>query len=353
VLSAILTAAVRKLAVRVGFVAHPAAQRYHRKIVPLGGGIAIFLTLVAVMVGGIGVVRFLAVPGHLDWLGTAVTIHTTGFLSKTGPLGIVLLVATVLFLLGLWDDRKALGPFLKLGVQFGAALAAAAFAQIRVEFFIDNTILTTVLSAFWIVLIINAFNFLDNMDGLASGIAIIVSGVLFTAAALSGQVFVGALALVLIGALGGFLAFNFPPARIFMGDAGSLVTGFFVALLTLRTTYYHQAHSGRWYAVLLPVVVMAVPLYDFISVTVLRLRQGKSPFIGDTQHFSHRLKQHGLNDRQTVLTLYLATLCTALGGTFLYQVNLPGAILIFTQTFMVLAIIAIFETTANNGKTKG
>jgi UDP-GlcNAc:undecaprenyl-phosphate GlcNAc-1-phosphate transferase len=96
---------------------------------------------------------------------------------------------------------------------------------------------------------------------------------------------------------------------------------------------------------------MAVPLYDFISVTVLRIRQGRSPFVGDTQHFSHRMKKHGLTDTQTVLTLYLATLCTGLGATFLYQVNLTGAILIFAQTFMILAVIAIFETTAGNDKS--
>jgi UDP-GlcNAc:undecaprenyl-phosphate GlcNAc-1-phosphate transferase len=89
---------------------------------------------------------------------------------------------------------------------------------------------------------------------------------------------------------------------------------------------------------------LAVPLYDFASVTTLRLRQGKSPFIGDTQHFSHRLKRRGLSDTQTVLTLYLATLCTGLGATFLYQVDVAGAMLIFVQTVMVLALIAIFES---------
>ncbi len=91
---------------------------------------------------------------------------------------------------------------------------------------------------------------------------------------------------------------------------------------------------------------MAVPLYDFITVTALRISQGKSPFVGDTQHFSHRLRKLGLTDTQTVLTLYLATLTTGIGATFLYQVNLAGAALIFVQTIMVLAIIAILETTA-------
>jgi UDP-GlcNAc:undecaprenyl-phosphate GlcNAc-1-phosphate transferase len=100
----------------------------------------------------------------------------------------------------------------------------------------------------------------------------------------------------------------------------------------------------------MPLVAMAVPLYDFISVTLLRINQGKSPFVGDTQHFSHRLKRHGLTDTQTVLTLYLATLCTGLGATFLSQVDLTGAILVFLQTILVLSIIAVFETTVKNDK---
>jgi UDP-GlcNAc:undecaprenyl-phosphate GlcNAc-1-phosphate transferase len=344
-LSLALTYLVRKIILRTGFVSRPASDRFSQRIVPLGGGIAIFAVPAIVILGAVGVVKFLAVPGHLDWLGESVTVHTAGFMSQTGRLMTILLLISILFLLGLWDDKKHLGPFLKLGVQFAVAVAAAFFADIRVEFFIENKIITSLLSAFWIVLIINAFNFLDNMDGLSAGIAVITSSILFTAAALNGQVFIGGMALVFIGTLLGFLVFNFPPAKIFMGDAGSLVVGFFVALLSLRTTYYNQAQSGQWYSVFVPLVVMAVPLYDFISVTMLRICQGKSPFVGDTQHFSHRIQKRGLSDTQTVLTLYLATLCTGLGATFLYQVNLAGAILILAQTVMILLIIAIFEAT--------
>ena len=340
----------RKLAVSAGLIAQPSEDRYHQSVVPLGGGIGIFGTISIIILAAIAIVKFLAVPGYLDWLGRSVIIHTSGFVDKISQLLIVLFVIFVLFVLGLWDDKKHLGPFFKLAVQFAAAIIVAFFADIRVELFIESKIITSLLSAVWIVLIINVFNFLDNMDGASAGIAVIASSILFTAAALSGQVFIGGLALVFIGALLGFLVFNFPPATIFMGDAGSLVVGFFVALLTLRTTYYHEAQSGQCYPVFMPLLVMAVPLYDFISVTLLRIRQGKSPFFGDTQHFSHRLKRHGLTDRQTVLTLYLATLCTGLGAIFLYQVNLAGAILIFIQTVMVLSIVAIFETTAQNDK---
>jgi UDP-GlcNAc:undecaprenyl-phosphate GlcNAc-1-phosphate transferase len=344
-LSVILTSVVSKLAGRVGFVAHPTADRYHRSTVPLGGGIAIFTTITAVIIAAAVAIKILLVPGRLSWLAESANINPADFLGKTNQLVIILLCALVLFLLGLWDDKKHLGPFFKLIVQFAVAITAASFADVRVEFFIENKIVTTILSAFWIVLIINAFNFLDNMDGASAGIAVIVASILLTAAAVNGQVFVGGLALVFTGTLLGFLVFNFPPAKIFAGDAGSLVIGFFLAMLSLRTTYYNQAQSGQWYPVFIPLIVMAVPLYDFISVTALRIKQGKSPFIGDTQHFSHRLKKRGLSDTQTVLFLYLATLCTGLGATFLYQVNLSGAFLIFAQTLLVLAIIAVLEAT--------
>jgi UDP-GlcNAc:undecaprenyl-phosphate GlcNAc-1-phosphate transferase len=343
--SAVLTWLVKNLTTRVGFVARPTEDRYHRSTIALGGGISIVVTILSFLVAGILIVRLLIEPGRLA-LDESITVHTAGFIGKTNQLIIVLCCIFALFILGLWDDKKRLGPFLKLAVQFAVAFVAAFAADIRVEFFIQNKLVTSILSTFWIVLVINVFNFLDNMDGAAAGIATIVAAILFTAAAISGQVFIGALSLLFIGTLLGFLVFNFPPAKIFMGDAGSLPIGFLLAVLTLRTTYYHQAASGPWYPILIPIISMAVPLYDFITVTALRLSQGKSPFVGDTQHFSHRLRKLGLTDTQTVLTLYLATLTTGIGATFLYQVNLAGAILIFVQTIMVLAIIAILETTA-------
>ncbi|HSW01558.1 MAG TPA: MraY family glycosyltransferase [Sedimentisphaerales bacterium] len=351
-ISAVLTALAKQLTPRIGLVARPKADRYHRTIIPLGGGIAIFLTLAIFLIGAAVTVRFLVAPGHLGSLADRTGLNPADFLRRADELLVILLCATILFAMGLRDDKRALGPFFKLAVQLIVAGIAAFFGDVRVEFFIQSRIVTAALSAFWIVLIVNAFNFLDNMDGASAGIAVIASSVLLTAAAFNGQILVGGLAIVFIGSLLGFLAFNFPPASIFMGDAGSLVVGFFVALLTLRTTYYQQTGSGSWYPVLLPLIAMAVPLYDFTSVTLLRIRQGKSPFVGDTQHFSHRLRRRGLTDRQTALTLYLATLCTGLGATFLYQVNLVGAILLVLQTATIVAIIGIFEGTARNGGQK-
>lgn len=349
-LSAVLTAVVRKAAFKRGFVSQPSADRYNQNAIAMGGGIAIFSTLAFFLLAAAAFVKFVVAPGYLNIFSDSVLVHVEGFLSKIPNLLVVVGCLFVLFALGLYDDKRGLSPLFKLIVQFAVAMIAAVFADIRVEFFIESKVVTSVLSAVWIVLLINVFNFLDNMDGASVGIAVIASSILFVSAALSGQMFIGGIGLLFIGTLLGFLLFNFPPAKIFAGDAGSFVIGFMLGLLTLKTTYYQQTQSGQWYSVFMPLIVMAVPLYDFLSVTALRISQGKSPFVGDTQHFSHRLKKHGLSDRQTVLTLYLATLCTGLGATFLYQVNLTGLILVFIQTFMVLAIIAIFETTIKNDK---
>jgi UDP-GlcNAc:undecaprenyl-phosphate GlcNAc-1-phosphate transferase len=333
--------------VRTDFVSRPREDRYNRNVIALGGGIAIFWTIALFILAGAAIVKFVIEPGHLSFLDESVALHAAGFMDKVHDLLIVLAAVFVLHIMGLWDDKKHLGPFVKLAVQFAAAFIAAWFADIRVEMFIESKLITTILSVFWIVLMMNAFNFLDNMDGASAGIALIATCVLMAAAIRSGQVFVGAMGMVFAGALLGFLVFNFPPAKIFMGDCGSMVVGFFVALLTLRTTYYNAEAGTELYSVFMPAVVMAVPLYDFISVTFLRLKQGKSPFVGDTQHFSHRLKRRGLSDRQVALTLYLATLCTGLGSILLQQADLIGAVLIATQTVMVLVFIAILEATGN------
>jgi UDP-GlcNAc:undecaprenyl-phosphate GlcNAc-1-phosphate transferase len=345
--SLVLTALVRWIALRVDFCARPSSDRYHQRVVALGGGIAIFWTIALFILAGAAGVSWIVAGGKLSFLDKSLSAYTEGFLFKTDELLIMLACAAALHLLGLWDDVKRLGPYLKLAVQFAVATAAAVLADIRVEMFIENKVVTTVLSILWIVGIINVFNFLDNMDGLSSGMAIIAIGTLLTAAVGSGQVFITGLGLLFLGAVAGFWVLNFPPARIFMGDCGSLVIGFFVATLTMQTTYYHQAREGDSYAVFMPLLVLAVPLYDFASVTFLRLKQGKSPFVGDTQHFSHRLRKRGLSDKQVALTLYLATLCTGLGAIFLQQVNGVGAILIFVQTIMVLGIVAILEASGN------
>jgi UDP-GlcNAc:undecaprenyl-phosphate GlcNAc-1-phosphate transferase len=348
--SLLLTIVSKRIAVRTGLVAHPKQDRYNKRVVPMGGGIAIFFTMLILCLIAIACIKILVYDGTTSLFGRNFEMYIEGFSRRTIELLIILGCGGMLFVLGLWDDLKNLKPFRKLVVEFAAAFIVAYFADVRMEFFIESKIYSSILSSFWIVLIINVFNFLDNMDGASAGIAAIVSLIIFIVATLSGQAFVAGFSMMLAGTLTGFLIFNFHPASIFMGDAGSLVIGYFIGALTLKTTYYQEAEDIRWYIVLMPLVILAIPLYDFISVTALRLHQKKSPFVGDTQHFSHRLKKRGLNEVQTVLMLYLATITTGLGAVVLKESTWPYGVLVFIQTVMVLAIIAVLESTGNNEK---
>src|SRR5208282_4355569 len=170
---------------------------------------------------------------------------------------------------------------------------------------------------------INAFNFLDNMDGLSAGVACVcATAFLFTTLSI-GQWFVAAALALLLGSLLGFLWHNFPPAKIFMGDSGSLTTGLLLGILTVRTTYLPpgSVFANRWYAIFAPVIVLALPLYDLIVVSFIRLLHGKSPFVGDTNHFSHRLVARGMSRRTAVLCLYLIAACTSVAAILLPHVS--------------------------------
>jgi UDP-GlcNAc:undecaprenyl-phosphate GlcNAc-1-phosphate transferase len=255
-----------------------------------------------------------------------------------------------LHVLGLIDDARALGPYGKLAVQLGVTAGFVAIFDVRAVTFLDNlglgrwpSVLVTVL---WIGTITNAFNFLDNMDGLSAGVAAVCTTAFLVTALLIGQWFVAATLAVLMGAVLGFLAWNFPPAKIFMGDSGSLVIGFILGVLTVRTTFVPPGTdlAAGWYAIFAPLIVLAVPLYDFLVVTVIRLARGHSPFRGDTNHFSHRLVARGMSRRTAVLCIYLVTASTSASAIVLTQVRgTLAAVLIFGQTVLVLGLVALLE----------
>jgi UDP-GlcNAc:undecaprenyl-phosphate GlcNAc-1-phosphate transferase len=263
-------------------------------------------------------------------------------------------------LLGLVDDRRALGPYSKLGVQLAVtAVLAIGFPELRVLTAL-GPVVSVVVTVLWISAITNAFNFLDNMDGLSAGVAAVCTTAFLIAALQIGQWFVAANLALLLGALLAFLCFNFPPASIFMGDSGSLVIGFILGVLTARTTYLkpEQTLGAGWYSLLAPVLVVAVPLYDLIVVSLIRLGHGKSPFKGDTNHFSHRLVARGMSRRTAVLCLYLVTAATAVAAILLPSVQSAfGAWLLFAQTLLILGVVALLEQhplprAANGGETE-
>jgi UDP-GlcNAc:undecaprenyl-phosphate GlcNAc-1-phosphate transferase len=215
---------------------------------------------------------------------------------------------------------------------------------------------SVLLTTAWFVVIVNSFNFLDNMDGLSPGIGLITS-MIFAIMMLTRpddpRWLVAGFFLILSGSLIGFLCHNWSPARIFMGDAGSYFLGFTTACMSVLGTYYTEGDHQR-HAILAPFCVLAVPLYDICSVIFLRLREGRSPFQADKRHFSHRLVAMGLSKVQAVLTVHLATLTTGLGGLLLMQVTTwRAALLIVAMVGCVIMIIAVLESAERPGQNKG
>ncbi len=339
---------------RFGFIDIPRLHKAHAKPTPLLGGCAIFVAVLGPMLFALALVRVWASTGWPDFIPERLAMHIPGAAEKA-PLAVgILFGALVLHVMGIFDDRKAMGPFLKLTVQVLVAAFVVIVLNVRVLTMVDPlTILglhvgqwlSYIASILWIVTITNAFNFLDNMDGLSAGVAAICTAALLAAAASIGQVFVTAWLCLLLGALLGFLVYNFPPAKIFMGDSGSLVVGYFMAVLSCLTTYVPRNQPYELYAVFVPVVLLALPMYDLLSVICLRIKQKRSPFVGDRQHFSHRLVKHGMSTRLAVLTIYAVTLATAIAATLLPRVDSVGAVLVVVQTVAILLAVALLENT--------
>ncbi len=354
-LSYVLPAAMRRSAPRIGLIDKPAARKVHVTPTPLGGGIAVWATVTVAICGAVLVawlVQQNVIPASL--LPGSLTDHIDGMLGTAPQLFLILGAGTLLAAVGLADDFRPLPWTGRLAVQFVAAAIVVA-SGVRISLFVEHPWFGIVVTVFWIALLVNAFNFLDNMNGLSSGIALIAAGVLaaiLLTALPSPRWFVGGVMLILSGALGGFLVHNWR-GTIFLGDAGSYFVGLLMASLTAAATFY-ETELGSRHVVLAPLCVLAVPLYDFTSVMVIRLAQGRSPFQPDKSHFSHRLVELGLKPHRAVLTIYLATLTTGLAGLLLYQVpGWSGAWLVLFIVVCVLAIVAILETTGRRAARRG
>ncbi len=340
---------------RWGLVDRPGLEPHKRdpRGVPNIGGIAIFWSIAAPMAAcmiGVWVLPYEWWEARLP----AVAVHLNGLRATTSIGGGVLTGLAVLHLMGLYDDRRSLGPWTKLAVQAVVAAGLVLLCDMRVLSFLGERYAwgeaaSMAASLVWIVVIINAFNFLDNMDGLAGGVAAVCAGLYLASTLIGGQWFVAALSALLLGALLGFLVFNFPPAKLFMGDGGSLVVGLMLAVISIRTTYF-DSHAlqtpGHWYGVLMPLMVLAVPLYDFASVVLLRAARGQNPMRGDHNHFSHRLVRLGMSKAQAVMIVLMCTLATGLAGVMLGSLDRWQAILAGGQTLAVLTLLALLEGSA-------
>ena len=311
VLSVGLTIACRRFANYLNAIATPSADRWHATPVPVLGGVAIF---------------------------TAFLLTSLALLDHNTAMWGLLSGASALFLLGLADDLRPFKPHIKFICQ---VLVACGLIGIGLQLHLTQSPpLNLLITLIWIVGITNAFNLLDNMDGLAAGIAIVTTGFRLTFFLIDGNAPEAALASILIGALLGFLIFNWNPASIFMGDAGSLFIGCYVAGLNLLGDWPYS--RGTLSVMVLPVLILLVPIFDTTFVTITRTLARRPISTGGRDHTSHRLVALGLSEPKAVLFLYGIAIFSGLIALFSYEYGLSYSVTFIALLFVALILLGVY-----------
>ena len=287
------TPAARWLAPRTGFIDHPEARRIHKRPVPRLGGAAIYLAvIVAALI-----------------LGEQLNFY---------EFGAILVGATGMSFMGLVDDRWGLRPLIKMSAQILVALLL--YANGIYVGTLHLPVLNLITTVLWVGFITNAINFLDNMDGLASGVSAIAAAFFALMCAFSGQYLVGALSVAVLAACLGFLFYNLNPANIFMGDSGSQFLGFILAAIGIKLRFPENVTFVTW---MVPVLVMGVPIFDTTLVIISRLRRRLNPATTPGQdHISHRLVATGMTHREAVLTIYVVSFVLGLLAIFVTEASI-------------------------------
>ena len=291
-----LTPLTRQIAMRLGVTAEPNKRNIHKRHVPLMGGGAIYIAFV------LSVLLF-SPPDHLRELGAIVA------------------GTTMLAIIGYLDDRRHLSPRFRLSVMTLAALVAA-FSGVQIRLF-NSPLIDIPLTLFWIVALINAVNWIDNMDGLAAGTAAITSGFFLLLALSQGQILVSMLAAAIFGSAVGFLIYNFNPSSTFMGDMGAYTLGFVLAVLAIKLKFAAQPLNVTW---MVPVFVLALPILDINLAIFTRLLERRPLMLASTDHVSHRIMRLGATQRQTLALLYLFSIAFGSVALYVSQAPVPEAL---------------------------
>ncbi len=307
------TPIARRIAVHTGMIDQPNARKVHTTPIPRLGGVAIYG---AFMLGLILFADRFYIPQLIS----------------------IIVGATWVSFLGLWDDRVGLNAWIKL---LGQVLAAVLLILTGVSVdLVHQPIVDAAIALVWIVGITNAMNLLDNMDGLSGGVAAIASGFFLLIAWLNGQYLVGSLCAALFGASIGFLIYNFNPASIFMGDAGSLFLGFVLAAVGLKLRFVTQPLAETWF---IPILVLGLPIFDTTLVFVSRLRRGLNPLMHPGKdHISHRLVERGMTRREAVLLLYLVACALGIIAMFSVRIGTWQAQGVFALVILA-GLVALYE----------
>jgi len=302
--TAISLPAWRRWCVRTGVVDDPGHRKIHSEPIPLAGGLAVLTGLVVPLAAGLAALRV----GLFD--PTTVSVLAHGFDRRQLQLIAVVAGALGMVFLGWLDDRYELRPLLKFAGQVLVALVVA-IAGVRITLFVPSIVFSVAVTVLWIVTLTNALNFMDNMNGLCAGLGLIGAFCFGMKSALAGQYLVALLGFLCVGALMGFLPYNFPRATVFLGDAGSHLVGYLLGVLAILPHFYTKENPTAL-AVLNPLLILAVPLFDLISVVLIRWKAGRPFYVGDTNHLSHRLVRKGLSQTTAVLVIWLlAAICGA------------------------------------------
>lgn len=349
VCSVILARLAIPAGLRLGFVSRPGGRHQHQGPMPTLGGAAIVCGLLCTI--GVNLTAAWLARDYLMERFPELGRYLPNLPSVGGKLGAVLGGAFVMFILGLADDRKHLGPKLKLFIMV-LATVPLWLAGIEIGGFLPQGWPRAVATVVWVVFLTNSFNFLDNMDGLSGGVAMVAALGFGLSCFFAEEWFLACLFFAFAGSLKGFLIFNFQPARLFMGDNGSLFIGYMLGALSILATYYGVGEPGARelpptpFPVLTPLMILAVPVFDTVSVLWIRLRTGRPLMEGDRNHLSHRLTDLGMSQRGAVIFIYVMAGCFGLAALPLRSVNAIGALAILAQTTLLFWIIHSIERTA-------
>jgi UDP-GlcNAc:undecaprenyl-phosphate GlcNAc-1-phosphate transferase len=339
-LSAALVPPTRVLARRFGVIDAPGHRKVHAQPMPRMGGVAVFVSFtVVVLAGSLLAPSLLRVGGVPSIFGSSLALLGEAYRVKRELLGL-LAGGALVFAVGLADD--VLGKRFPVGVKFAGQLVAALIvvaAGVRISF-LPHDALNVAVTLLWLVGMTNAFNLLDNMDGLAVGVAVVACAVFLINAWALGEFFISLMLMAFMGSLLGFLLYNFHPATVFLGDCGSLFIGFVMGSLTLLERYVSHA-SSTLFPILMPVLVLALPLLDTATVVYIRVKERRPIYVGDSRHLSHRLVSLGFSQRAAVLFLYLVTFALGLGAASLSDATTIQTVLILVQFVCFIAALLI------------
>lgn len=304
---------------RVNHVDDPGHRKIHVEPIPLAGGLAVATgLLVPVAIAAIllsGVSSELLADLGLNTESIGALRH--GIERRALQLGVILFGALGMLFLGWWDDRYEMKAAPKFIGQLAIASLVAAVG-VRITLFVANPVFSFIITVLWILTLINALNFMDNMNGLCGGLGLVGAWFLGLSAAVHGQYLVGAISMLTVGALAGFLPYNFPKASVFLGDAGSHLVGYLLAVLAILPSFHTPSHPNHL-AVLAPLLILAVPLGDLVCVVIIRYRLGKPFWIGDNNHLSHRLVRRGLSKPTAVLVVWMLAALAGVAGLSLLR----------------------------------